>query len=271
LALGPHEVLGVHDAHDVVDPLAARGDAAVAVQDHDLHGVGNAEVRRHGDHVGARHHDLTHHGVAELDHRLDEPALLGLDHLVLHGQVGHRQELLLRRVRAPLEALAGEQHVGEPDQPPRHEAQRTPAGQRLDRAGGGQRGAVGVLDGPGLGGHLGDDEEERDVDERGRHHAPASEQAAGQDAEQRRLHELGRQHDEQRGVEPLLVLHQRQQHLAAAAARLGQRAGLCLRHAGEGRLGHRQHDREQEQEDDGGEDRPVRGGELDGDHQRAWW
>ena len=46
VALGPHEVLGVHDADDVVDALAARRDAAVAVEDHDLHGVGDPEVAR---------------------------------------------------------------------------------------------------------------------------------------------------------------------------------------------------------------------------------
>src|SRR3546814_7685890 len=58
VALGAHEVLGVHDADDVVDPLAACRDAAVAVEDHDLHGVGDAELGGDGDHVGPGHHDL---------------------------------------------------------------------------------------------------------------------------------------------------------------------------------------------------------------------
>ena len=47
VALGPHEVLGVDDADDVVDALAAHRDAAVAVEDHDLHHVGDPEVGRH--------------------------------------------------------------------------------------------------------------------------------------------------------------------------------------------------------------------------------
>ena len=74
VALGPHEVLGVDDADDVVDALAAGGDAAVAVEDDDLHGVGHPEVGGDRDHVGAGHHDLAHDGVAQLDHRLDERA-----------------------------------------------------------------------------------------------------------------------------------------------------------------------------------------------------
>ena len=100
VALGSHEVLGVDDADDVVDALAADRDAAVAVEEHDLHRVGDPEVGGDGDHVGAGHHDLADDGVAELDDRLDEAALLGLDDLVLHGQVGDREELLLRDVRA---------------------------------------------------------------------------------------------------------------------------------------------------------------------------
>ena len=45
VALGPHQVLGVHDADHVVDALAARGDPAVAVEDHDLHRVGRPGSR----------------------------------------------------------------------------------------------------------------------------------------------------------------------------------------------------------------------------------
>ncbi len=116
-------------------PCAAHGDAAVAVEDGHLHGVGHPEVGGDGDHVGARHHHLAHDGVAELDHRLDEPALLRLDHRVLDRQVGDGEQLLLRRVRPALEALAGEEDVGEPDQPARQQPERTPARQRLDRVG----------------------------------------------------------------------------------------------------------------------------------------
>ena len=137
VALGAHQVLGVHDADDVVDALAAHRDAAVAVEDDDLHGVGDAEVGRHGDHVGAGHHHLADDGVAELDDRLDELALLGLDHRVLHGEVGHGEQLLLARCTGPrFRPLPGQQHVGEPDEAAREQPQRAPAGQRLDRPGG---------------------------------------------------------------------------------------------------------------------------------------
>ena len=41
------------------------------------------------DHVGPRHHHLAHHGVTELEDRVDELALLGFDRRLLRGDVGH--------------------------------------------------------------------------------------------------------------------------------------------------------------------------------------
>ena len=67
VALGPHQVLGVDDADDVVDALAADGHPAAAVEEHDLHHVGDPEVAVDGDHVGSGHHHLAHDRVAELD------------------------------------------------------------------------------------------------------------------------------------------------------------------------------------------------------------
>ncbi len=117
VALGSHQVLGVDDADDVVDATSGHGQPAEAVEEHDLHGVGHAELRGHRDHVRPRHHHLAHDRVAQLDHRLDELALLGLDDVLLDGEVRDGEELLLRRVRTALEPLAGQQRVGEADEP----------------------------------------------------------------------------------------------------------------------------------------------------------
>ena len=62
-----------------------------------------SEMRKspaHGDHVGPGHHHLADDRVAELEERLDELALLGLDHLALDGEVGDGEELLLGEERA---------------------------------------------------------------------------------------------------------------------------------------------------------------------------
>ena len=60
------------------------------------------------DHVGTRPHDLAHDGVAELEDRVDEPALLALDLLLVGRDVGHRAEVLLGDERALLQPLARE-------------------------------------------------------------------------------------------------------------------------------------------------------------------
>ena len=233
-------------------PARAHGDPAVAVEDHDLHRVGDPEVGGDRDHVGSRHHHLAHDGVAELDDRLDELALLGLDDVLLHREVGHGEELLLRRVRAPLEALARQEHVGEADQAARQQPERAAAGQRAPHGpGGGQRGTVGVLDGPGLRRHLGHDEEQRDVEHRGADDAPAAERC--------RLASTPSRVDctscvdsttSRTGLSHSWCSTRRSEDLAPAPGRLGQRLGLGPGHAGERGLRHGQHDRREEQHDD---------------------
>ena len=68
------------------------------------------------DHVGARQHHLAHDRVAELEDRVDELALLGLDRRLLGGDVGHREDLLLGDERAPPQSLARQHDVGETDE-----------------------------------------------------------------------------------------------------------------------------------------------------------
>ena len=69
------------------------------------------------DHVGTRQHHLAHDGVAELEDRVDEPALLALDHVLLGRDVGHRADLLLGDEGALLQALPRQDHVREADEP----------------------------------------------------------------------------------------------------------------------------------------------------------
>jgi hypothetical protein len=226
VALGSHQLLGVDDTDDVVDPRPGDRQAAEAVEQHDLHGIGHSELGGDGHHVGARHHHFAGDRVTELDDGLDELALVLLDDVLLDREVRHREELLLRGVRPAGEALPRQQHVGEADQGARQEPQRRQRRHEAHGPGRGQGGAVGVLDGPRLRRDLRHDEEQGDVEDGRPHDAPAAEQAAREHAEQRRLHELGGQHDEQHRVEPVLSLDQRQQDLPPPPCGLRQRLGL---------------------------------------------
>ena len=78
--------------------------------------AGDGGVVGDDDHVRPRHHHLAGDGVAELDDALDQLALLVLDHLVLGRGLDDAEQLLLADERALLEALAGQDHVGQPDQ-----------------------------------------------------------------------------------------------------------------------------------------------------------
>ena len=69
------------------------------------------------DHVGARDHDLAHHRVVELEDRVDELAVVLLEHLELRGLVDHAEQLLLARegrdrLRAARRDPVAERHEG---------------------------------------------------------------------------------------------------------------------------------------------------------------
>ncbi|MEZ5207892.1 MAG: hypothetical protein R2690_13155 [Acidimicrobiales bacterium] len=265
VTLGPHQVLGVDDADDVVDVGTLGRDAAVAVEDGHLHDVGDAERRRHGHHVGPRHHDLAHHRVAELDDLLDHLGLFGLEHLAAHGLVGHGEDLLLGDERSVRQALARQDHVRQPDQRPRRQPHRRRGDQPTHRAGDGQRRPVPVQQRPGLGRRLRHDEHDDDVDERGHRHAPRPEPAVGQDAGERRLHELAHQHDEQHRVqEALRALQQGGEVGGALAAFLGQGLGPSSADVGQRRLGERQEGAGEQHHHDGDDHH-----QLGGRHGRA--
>ena len=99
--LGPHQVLGVGDALDVVDLPVVHRDPAEAGGQRRLERLGDRLVALDRHHVGPGHHDLAGHGVAEVDDRVDEGPLLVLDHVLLVGHVGHGLELGVGDVRRP--------------------------------------------------------------------------------------------------------------------------------------------------------------------------
>ena len=119
-----HEVLQEHEADDVVGRLVVRGQARLPGRDRDADRFVDGRVGVDRDHVGPRHHHLAHDRVAELEDRVDELALLGLDRRLLRGDVGHREDLLLGDERPAAQPLAREHDVGEPDEAAREEAQR---------------------------------------------------------------------------------------------------------------------------------------------------
>ena len=180
----------------------------------DLDDVGDAEVA--GTVTMSGRGTMTSRTIVSPNSSSDSmsSALLGLDHLVLDGQVGDGEQLLLGDERALLQALAGEDHVGEADEAREIHRSGGNAGQGGDRPGGAERGPLGVLDGPRLRRHLGEDEEHGDVE-----HGDGDEaRAAGREvAEDQRLDRLAGEHDEQQRVEPLLVLDEPQQGRAPPA------------------------------------------------------
>ena len=174
---GPDHVLGVGDPDHVVDLLLDGRHPAEADLQGPLQGRLHRLVGTDGHHVGPGHHDLADHGVAELDDRMDEGALLGLDHVPLQGHVGHGQQLRLGHRRAEVLALLADEQVGQADQGPRHHPHRPEPDDGRDQRGAEQGGPLGVVDGPVLRHRLAEDEDDHDLEDGGRDHAPGAEPA----------------------------------------------------------------------------------------------
>ena len=87
---------------------AAAEEQAIAVADR------GGRRRRH--HVGARHHHLAHDGVAELEDRVDELAVVLLEHVELGGLVDHAEQLLLARRTIAVRGRPGRDPVAERDE-----------------------------------------------------------------------------------------------------------------------------------------------------------
>ena len=126
-------VLEVEHADHVVQPVADHRDAAEAGAQRQRDRLAQGLVLLDEHHVGPRHHHLAHDRVAEVEDRVDHPALAGLDHLAGLGQVDQLAQLGLGRERAVAEPLARGQRVADQDQQPGEGAQH--GGHRDQRAG----------------------------------------------------------------------------------------------------------------------------------------
>ena len=102
----PGDVLEVEHAEHVVRALPDHRDAGEAGAQEQRKRLAQQLSALDDQHVGARHHDLAHHGVAELEDRVDHLPLAGLDDRVLAGQVDQVAQLGLRGERAVPEAAA---------------------------------------------------------------------------------------------------------------------------------------------------------------------
>jgi hypothetical protein len=274
LAHGPHEVLDQHHPHDVVDALAVDRDPAVPGGDGDVHHVGHAGPGLHRDHVGARDHHVAHHGVTEVDDGVDQGPLLVLDDVLGQGGVGHGQDHLLRHVWALRYPAAGQDEVGDADQAPGGYPQRSEGHQQADERCGGQGGPLAVLDGPGLGGQLGEDEDDHHLEHGGDEHPDATEDVLGHHTDQGGGHQRAQlKGEEDDGQHPLGVLDQAQQGGAVPAVLLDQGHGLDLRHAGQRGLRQGQEPGDDDQHDRHHEQHDVRSGQRvgrrGGQHRRA--
>ena len=127
---------------------------------------------------------------------MDEGPLLALDHLLLHGDVGHGEQLLLRQERALLEALAREQHVGQPDEAGGQHPHRRETHDRGHRPGREQRGPLRVLESPRLRRGLGEDEDHHHLEGGGDGHTQGAEESLAEHPDQGRRHQLAEQQQE---------------------------------------------------------------------------
>src|SRR4051794_124073 len=256
--LPSNEVLEVHEADDVVGTALVRRDARKAGVDRGADPLLDHRVDFDRDHVGTREHHLAHERVAEFEDRVDELALFVLDRLFLGRDVGHGPEVFLGDERTLFETLAGHHGVGEADQCPSEQPQRREVGDAVEQTRAAERGAVGVLDRVRLGNHLGDDEEEHQLEHEADDDADRAEVAVEQDAEQIRARELRDEHEEEQAVDrPLRVLEHDGELLRPAAAFVGQRQRADAVHPRERHLGEAQDRRADEQHEDDPEEHPV--------------
>ena len=144
-ALGPHQVLEVGDADDVVDVLPQHRQPRVAAAQGQPQHLVDGGVALHPHHVRAGHHHLADERVAQLEHRVDHLALGLVDDAAGAGHVDQLAQLHLGGERALAEALAGRHRVADQDQQlgQRAEQRRERPDRRGDRRRPARRGAGG--------------------------------------------------------------------------------------------------------------------------------
>jgi hypothetical protein len=154
------EVAQVHEADDVVDALAEDRESRTTGLDGEVQRLAHRRGVGDVDHVDARHHHLAHDGVTELDDRMDEVTLLGLDRLVLVRDVGHGEDLGLGHARrSPSRSEPADDGVGDGEQEVRDPLDRPELQYPTHDRRGRQRGRVRVLHRVVLRDRLEDDED----------------------------------------------------------------------------------------------------------------
>ena len=93
------EILGEHDAHDVVERVVVDRQARVATAAHDLDHLLQRPRALHGPDVGARRHGLPHAGVRQVEDAGDH-AGVGLLHQAVLAAFRKQQQQFLGRVHA---------------------------------------------------------------------------------------------------------------------------------------------------------------------------
>jgi hypothetical protein len=267
-ALGPHEILRIGDALNVVDLPVVHRNAAESGGQGRFQRLGDRLVALDGDHVRSGHHDLARDGVAEVDDRMDEGALFALDHVLLVRHVGHRLELGIGDVRRSDAVVAltrtADDQVGQPDEEGRDEADRGEADDNGHDGRAEERGPFGIVDRPVLRHCFEEHEDHDDLEGGSDQHADATEEMLGHDPDQRGRDQLADEHQEEDGVQEFRGILDQASQLAGAATPLVHH-GLRLDpvHAHETGLGQRQHARGGEEDHDDDDEDGVLGVEAD--------
>ena len=137
------QVLGVHDARDVVDAVFIDRNARVAALDDAVEQFANRRRSWRRDDVDARHHHLAHGLLTQLDHAGDHFSLVFLEVGVALHQVA--QSLFgVRRCGAALDTQQAPQ--GALEHVERHQDDEQQPVQHLDRAHKRERHMLGVCD-----------------------------------------------------------------------------------------------------------------------------
>ena len=151
------QVLGVQDAHDVVDAVLVDRDARVAALHDGVHDLVERRGHRQRHDVDARHHHLVDAALAELQHGADHLLLLGLDDALLAAPLDEDHQLLGRDPVTVHLTHAEDARDGVGDGVEHPHDRREDAAQDLDRAGEQERIALGVGQRQRLGHQLAED------------------------------------------------------------------------------------------------------------------
>ena len=271
VALGPHEVLGVSDADDVVDVVLVDRQPAAPGGQRLFEGPADGRLGLEHDHVRAGHHHLADDGVAEVDDRVDERPLGVLDDVLGVGDVGHRQQLGLGHVRRLLLVARppADQQVGQPDEDAGDGPDEREADDGGDERRAEQRRPLGVVHGPVLRHRLEDDEDDR----RPRRRWPTTTPSAPTTLEASTPTSVAETSwqmstSSRTALRNCLgVLDQADEPSGAPPVLVEQRLGLHPARPDQAGLGQRQQPGDRQQDQDDGDQQPVDGTEAGGGDQ----